>query len=366
MPEDTVGLSTIARCSMRGFTKRRSRKTGLPPGSLMHIGEQRSRTTELRLIHYDAEHFDQTLLPDLEGCGQYLERPGVTWLHISGVHQADILQHLDRFGLHPLVIEDIMNTEQRTKFEDYGGYIYIVVKTLSAQNGEVGMEQISLVLGRNFAISVEESPSGAFESVRQMVEHNRGQVRQSGADYLAYLLLDKVVDNYFGVLEQFGERIDTLQDELISDARSEQLRHLHQLRRESLELRRSIWPLRDVLAGIERERSALIRDETRVYLRDVYDHAIHVVDTIETDREMLAGMLEVYVSNATNRLNEVIKVLTIISTVFIPPMFVASVYGMNFRHMPELAWPWGYAFAWGLMIALALAMLVYFKRKRWW
>ncbi|MFP5350910.1 MAG: magnesium/cobalt transporter CorA [Gammaproteobacteria bacterium] len=350
---------------MREIIKTRSRKAGMPPGSLVHIGEQRSQTTELRLMHYDAQHLEQTLLPTLADCGEYVSRPGVTWLHISGVHQADVLRSLDRFGLHPLVIEDIMNTDQRTKFEDYGDYLYLVVKSLSSPNDGIETEQVSIVFGRNFVISVEESPSGAFESVRQMVVHDRGQVRQSGADYLAYLLLDKVVDNYFVVLERFGERVERLQDELIQDVRPEQLQRLHALRRESLLLRRSIWPLRDVLAGIERERSPLVRDTTRVYLRDVYDHAIHVVDTIETARETLAGMLDVYVSSTTNRLNEVIKVLTIISTVFIPPMFIASVYGMNFRNMPELAWPWGYATAWVLMIALALAMVVYFKRKRW-
>ncbi len=350
---------------MRSLSKRRSHKAGLPPGSLVHIGERRSETTELRLIHFDPERCEQKLVADLEASAAYLDRPGVTWLHISGVHQAEVLQRLDRFGLHPLVIEDVMNTDQRTKFEDYGAYLYVVIKMLSGDSGAVHVEQISIVLGRNFVISVEESPSGAFESVRQMVEKDRGHVRQSGADYLAYLLLDKVVDNYFIVLERFGERIEALQDELIRAPQPEQLQHLHTLRRESLLLRRSIWPMRDVLAAIERERSALIRDDTRLYLRDVYDHAIHVVDTIETDRETLAGMLEVYVSSATNRLNEVIKVLTIISTIFIPPMFVASVYGMNFRHMPELSWPWGYPLAWVFMIVLGLGMVVYFKRKRW-
>lgn len=346
--------------------KRRSRKTGMPPGSLVAIGEQRTDTTELRLIHYDAEHLDETTLTTLTGCDQALSRPGVTWLHICGVHQPDVLRNLDRFGLHPLVLEDIVNTAQRTKYEDYGDYVYIVLKMLSVTgNGEVDSEQVSILLGKKFVISVEEGPSGAFDSVREMLRQNRVQARRLGADYLAYLLLDKAVDNYFAILEAFGERVDAVQDALLHRAQTEQLQDLHRLRRQSLLLRRSIWPIRDMLASIERERSPLIQDGTRVYLRDVYDHAIHIVDTIETDRETLAGMLEIYVSSATNRLNEVIKVLTIISTIFIPPMFIASVYGMNFRYMPELAWPWGYAFAWLLMTALALGMVAYFKRKRW-
>lgn len=346
--------------------KKRSRKTGMPPGSVVAIGERRSDTTELRLTHYDAGHLDETALTTLADCAQTLSRPGVTWLHICGVHQLDVLRSLDRFGLHPLVLEDIANTAQRTKYEDYGDYVYIVLKLLSvAGDGEVDSEQVSIVLGKNFVISVEEGPSGAFDSVREMLQQNRAQVRRMGADYLAYLLLDKAVDNYFAILEALGERIDALQDALLHTAQSEQLQDLHRLRREALLLRRSIWPMRDVLAAIERERSPLIQDGTRIYLRDVYDHAIHIVDTIETDRETLAGMLEIYVSSATNRLNEVIKVLTIISTIFIPPMFIASVYGMNFRYMPELAWPWGYAFAWALMAVFALGMLLYFKRKRW-
>lgn len=346
--------------------KKRSRKTGMPPGSLVTIGEPRSEPAELRLIHYDAEHLDETVLTTLAGCDQALSRAGVTWLHICGVHQLDVLRSLDRFGLHPLVLEDIANTAQRTKYEDYGDYVYIVLKLLSvAGNGEVDSEQVSIVLGKNFVISVEEGPSGAFDSVREMLQQNRAQARRMGADYLAYLLLDKAVDNYFAILEALGERIEALQDTLLHTAQAEQLQDLHRLRREALLLRRSIWPMRDVLAAIERERSPLIQDGTRIYLRDVYDHAIHIVDTIETDRETLAGMLEIYVSSATNRLNEVIKVLTIISTIFIPPMFIASVYGMNFRYMPELAWPWGYAFAWALMAVFALGMLLYFKRKRW-
>lgn len=351
---------------MRKFLKNRSRKAGLPPGTPVHIGERKSERTEFVLTHYEGGAVERRALETLDGCRVYLERPGVTWVHIVGVHDAERLQRLDCFGLHPLVIEDILNTDQRTKFEDYGQYLFLVLKMLSDQGAAgIVVEQICLVLGRNFVISVEEGPSGAFATVEELLAREHGRLRRSGADYLAYLLLDRVVDNYFGVLERLGERIDALQDELVRDVSPDDLQALHHLRRETLLLRRSVWPLREVLASLERERPGLIQEGTWVYLRDVYDHAIHVVDTIETFREVLAGMLEIYVSSSTNRLNEVIKVLTLIATVFIPPTFVASVYGMNFRHMPELDSPWGYPAAWAAMLALGVGMILYFKRKRW-
>lgn len=351
---------------MRKFLKERSRKAGLPPGTPVHIGERRSETTDLRLVHYEDGVLERREIGAVEEAMPYLARPGVTWLHAVGAHDADRLKRLEHLGLHPLVIEDILNTDQRTKFEDYGEYVYLVLKMLSdgTENG-IEIEQISIVLGKNYVISVEEGPSGAFASVEALIDKDRARIRQSGADYLAYLLLDRVVDNYFIVLERLGERIEALQEELVSGHRPETLRLLHNLRRETLVLRRSVWPLREVIGGLEREHSALIRPETAVYLRDVYDHTIHVVETIETFREMLSGMLELYMSSSTNRLNEVIKVLTVIATVFIPPTFLASVYGMNFRHMPELDWRWGYPAAWVVMVGLGVGILVYFRKKRW-
>lgn len=350
---------------MRGLIKKRSQKTGLPPGSLVHIGEQHG-ATELRLIHYDGGHFEQRVLRTLEEASAFLERSGVTWIHVCGVHDVAVLQHLDRFGLHPLVLEDIVNTDQRTKFEDYGEYIYLVLKMLcDAPPGRIDLEQVSIVLGRNFVVTVEEGPSGAFDSVRELVEKGKGQVRNAGADYLVYLLLDKVVDNYFAVLERFGERIDALQDELIAQPSRDDLRVLHQLRREALLLRRSIWPVRETLAGLERERPGLIRPETRIYLRDVYDHAVHVVDNVETFREILSGMLDIYISSISYRMNEIVKVLTIITTIFMPLTFIAGVYGMNFKYMPELEWRWGYPAVLLLMACVAVYMLRQFRKKRW-
>lgn len=350
---------------MPGFIKKRSQKTGLPPGSLVHIGENRG-ATELRVIYYDSEHFEQQVLRALDDVSGFLSRPGVTWIHICGVHDVAVLQRLERFGLHPLVLEDIVNTDQRTKFEDYGGYIFIVLKMLChAREDTTALEQVSIVLGRNFVITVEESPSGAFDSVRELVEKGKGPVRGAGADYLVYLLMDKAVDNHFAILEQFGERIDALQDELIAQPSRDDLRRLHRLRREMLLLRRSIWPLREILAGLERERPGLIQPETRLYLRDVYDHSVHVVDTVETFREMLSGMLDIYLSSISYRMNEVMKVLTVITTIFMPLTFIAGVYGMNFKYMPELEWRWGYPAVLALMAGVALYMLRQFRKKGW-
>lgn len=351
---------------MRGWKKKRSRKAGLPPGSLIAIGEHLTGATEMRLVQYDAGQLTESALSDLAQCDRARTQPGVTWLHISGVQQVEMLRDLSRFGLHPLVLEDIVNTAQRTKYEDYGEYVYIVLKMLSAAaDGTVEAEQVSIVLGRNFVISVEEGPSGAFDSVRDMLRQDRGQARRMGADYLTYLLLDKVVDNYFAILEMLGERIESLQDELVERPSQDGLRRLHWLRREVLLLRRSVWPLRGILGGLERERTALVTDATHVYLRDVYDHTVAVVETIETFREILSSVLDVYLSSVSNRMNEVIKVLTIITTVFMPLSFIAGVYGMNFKHMPGLDQPWAFPVVIGVMVGVVAFMLFQFRRKRW-
>jgi magnesium transporter len=351
---------------MRKFIKSRARKAGLPPGSPVHIGESRGTAALLRLTYYDEATFEQRELGSLYEAQPYLSRPGVTWVHVVGINELKDVQQFDGFGLHPLVVEDIMNTDQRTKHEDYGPYAYFVARMLSYENGPaVEEEQISIVLGKNFVISVEEGPSGAFGSVFDIVEKSRGRVRKAGADFLAYLLLDKIVDNYFLVLEKFGDRIDALQDEIVTRASPAALKMLHELRREILFVRRSIWPLREVVAGLERQRSDLFDKETWFYLRDLYDHTIHIVDNIETFREMLAGLLDIYLSSVSNRLNEVMKVLTIIATIFIPLTFIVGIYGMNFEHMPEIGWRWGYPAVMLVCLGIALGMLYFFRRKRW-
>ncbi len=388
----------------------RSRKAGLPPGTPVHIGARRPETTRIRVMHYDAGRCDEHEFTEVRDCADL--RPsgaGVTWVHVTGVHDVALLGRIGGcFGLHPLVLEDISNTDQRPKLEDYGDYAYLVFKVLhdgaetretatgidqstgrtseasrasvttrgprtrvpgvppiTSPIGETQVEQMSIVIGKDFVLSFEEAEPTAFDAVRARMRDNRGGIRAQGADFLAYSLLDAVVDNYFLVLERFGGRIEQLQEELIGRSTRRTEASLHYLRREMVLLRKSVWPLREVIGTLERGGSAQFRRETWLYLRDVYDHVIHMIDTLESFHEMLAYMIDLHLLSATNRLNEVIKVITVIATIFSPPMLIASIYGMNFKHMPELAWPWGYLFAGGLMLVTAGAMFWFFRRKRW-
>jgi magnesium transporter len=353
---------------MRRTLKTRSHKAGLPPGTAVHIGEQKSETTRIHVMHYDAVKLTEHVLERIEEGASLKAAGGVSWIHVTGVHDVELLGRIGKsFGLHPLVVEDISNTDQRPKMEEYDGYVYLVIKLMHGDpsTGETVVEQLSVVLGPDFVLSFEEAEPTVFEAVRQRLRDSRGSIRAQGADYLAYSLLDSVVDNYFAVLEKFGERVEQLQEELVGKSGNRAQHALHQLRREMVRLRKSVWPLREVIGSLERGDSPLFRRETWVYLRDVYDHVIHMIDTLETQHEILTYTMDLNLLNATNRLNEIIKVLTIFATLSIPPMLIASIYGMNFRFMPELKWPWGYPFALALMAVLAGAMLVYFRRKKW-
>jgi magnesium transporter len=352
---------------MRRLTRSRARKAGLPPGTAVHIGETRAETTRIRLMCYSAETFEEREVQSIEELAGARGR-GVTWVHVTGVHDVELLARLgDLFDLHPLVREDISNTDQRPKLENYDAYAYVVVRMLhdGPTGHEVKSEQISLVLGKDFVLSFEEAEPTVFEQVRERLRHNRGRFRAHGADYLAYTLLDAVVDNYFVVLERLGERIEALQDEFIARPTLQGQQRLHALRREVIFLRRAVWPLREVIVGLERGGSPLVTDSTRLYMRDVYDHSVHVIETVETFRDTLASLLDIYLMSLSNRMNEIMKVLTVIATLFIPPTLIASVYGMNFRNMPELGWTWGYPFALVLMLGAVVGMLIYFRRKKW-
>nr|MBS0022218.1 magnesium/cobalt transporter CorA [Gammaproteobacteria bacterium] len=352
---------------MKQTTSRRSHKAGLPPGTLVHIGERKRETARIRLLQYNAQHLEESE-PSVEKWRGLRRTGGITWIHVTGVHDIAVLAAVgEYFGLHPLVLEDILNTDQRPKREDYEDYTYLVIKAL--QYGSDGQrlvrEQVSIVLGRDFVLSFEENEPSLFEPVRQQLLNKHGRIRELGADYLAYRLVDAVVDGYFGVLERFGEHIETLQDRIMRrpSGRSQQV--LYHLRREIMLVRRFVWPLREVIGGLEREGGALIQEGTRIYLRDVYDHVLHMIETIEAFHEMLAYTLDIHLLGTTHRLNEIIKVLTVIATAFMPPTLIASIYGMNFRVMPEISWTWGYPLAIGVMLGTVSGMLVYFRRKHW-
>jgi len=287
---------------------------------------------------------------------------------VDGIHQLDLIEKLGSyFHLHPLTLEDIVNTEQRPKLDDYEDYIFVVLKMFQFDDltYQLRSEQVSLIFRPDLVISFQERMSDVFNPVRERLRNGKGKLRKQGSDYLAYGLIDAVVDHYFVVLEKLGERIEVLQEELVANPNKRTLQEIHKLKRDMIHLRRSIWPLREVLNIMLREDSPLIQEYTVLYLRDAYDHTVQVIDTIESFREMLSGMVDVYLSSMSNRMSEIVKVLTIISTIFMPLTFISSIYGMNFDWMPELKWTWGYPLVLAFMGGIAGSMLAWFHRKKW-
>ena len=353
---------------MPRLIKKRSKKAGLPPGTLVHIGEKKSETPKITIMDYDETNFQEKEIKTIEECLLFKDKPTVTWINIDGLHQIEILEKIGEcYGLHPLVLEDILNTDQRPKMEDYSNYIYIVLKMLDQGNksNEIATEQISLILGPNFVFSFQEKEGDVFDPIRERIRNGKGRIRKMGGDYLSYALLDSIVDNYFIILEKLSEKIEYLEEKLITRPTPETLQTIHHIKREMIFLRKAIWPLREVIGGLERNESSLIKESTKIYLRDIYDHTIQTIDTIETFRDMVSGMLDIYLSSVSNRLNSVMKVLTIIATIFMPLTFLAGIYGMNFKYMPELEWGWGYPVLWLIMIGIGIFMLAYFKKKNW-
>ncbi|TFG92120.1 MAG: magnesium/cobalt transporter CorA [Syntrophobacterales bacterium] len=353
---------------MPRIVKKRSVKAGLPPGSLVYVGDKGAGKAKISVVEYKENMVREASISDLTECFSCSDVSTVTWIDVNSVHQVELVAKLGEcFNLHPLVVEDILNTDQRPKLEDFGEYLYIVFRAFSCNGGHCPMEteQISLILGTNFVISFQEKESLLFDKILDRIRTGKGRTVKSGADYLAYSLIDTVVDNYFIVLEHLGERMEALEDALVANPASQTLREINLLKRDLISIRRSVWPLREVLNNMQREGSTLITESTRIYLRDVYDHTIHAIDTLETFRDMISGMLDIYLSSASNRLNEVMKVLTIIATIFIPLTFIVGLYGMNFRYMPELRWRWGYPAILLIMAIISACMVYYFKKKKW-
>jgi len=353
---------------------RHRKPEGTAPGTLMHIGERKTERVRLRAIDYTPEAVREHALDDPADARAFRNGESVSWVNVDGLHETDVIRTLgELFGIHPLVLEDILNTEHRPKFEDHERYLFITLKMLQfdEETASVVLEQVSLVLGANYVISFQERPGDVFDPVRRRLDGGKGRIRGAGPDYLAYALLDCVVDHYFSVLEKLGNAVEALEHEIAEDPDQRIMREIHRLKREMVTLRRSVWPLREVLSALERQETALIQHDTRLFLRDVYDHTVQVIDSVESQRELVTGLLDLYLSSVSNKMNEVMKVLTIIATIFIPLSFVAGLYGMNFNpdaspwNMPELDWYWGYPAILALMAAVGVGMLVYFKRKKW-
>ena len=341
--------------------------TGLPPGTIIYSGEEQTEKVKITLIEFNEKEFIEKEFIDFDECLMHVKVDMVKWINVDGIHDTELIQKIgEKFNIHTVTLEDIANTNQRPKFEDYENYLVSIMKMMSHEH-EIKSEQLTIILlNDNTVISFQEVQGGdAFDIIRARIRTGKGRVRKMAADYLAYCLMDAVVDFYFVVLEKIGDRIEALEEELIHHPSEETMRTLHAMKREMIFLRKAVWPMRELINNFERCESKFIKKPTRLFLRDLYDHTIRVIDTVETFRDLLSGMMDIYLSSVSNRMNEVMKVLTIITTIFIPLSFIAGIYGMNFDNMPELHTRYGYYALWIAMISIAVGMVFYFKKRKW-
>lgn len=366
--------------------KHMSIKSGAPPGTLMYLGRETKEDVRISFIEYNEKEFFEEDFTDIHECLSHVKKGLVKWINIDGVHNTKIVEEICKmFAIHPLTIEDISNTNQRPKFEDFEKYLATTMKmifedqTLKKQSDDaLVIEQLTIILmSDQTVLSFQEVEGGdVFDVIRNRLRLGKGRIRKCGADYLMYALVDAVVDSYFDVLEKIGDEIEILEDNLIENSNPKLLHQLHNIKRQMVYFRKAIWPMRELINNLERSESELILESTNIYLRDAHDHAVRVIDTTETYRDLLSGLMDLYMSSVSNRMNEVMKTLTIITTIFVPLTFVVGVYGMNFQNvnsagktlpfnMPELYSPYGYVIVWGVMIALTMTLLVYFRRKKW-
>lgn len=350
------------------------KKPGAAPGTAIHVGEQRVEDVSITIIDYSEDHVDTITIESINDSKPYLENPSKTWIKVEGLHDVEKLKSIwSYFDLHPLIQEDIVNTHQRPKVEQYENCIFMVMRMLqySDKHQDVDSEQVSIILGPNYVLSFQETDRPIFNPVIERLTIPKGRIRTLGPDYLAYTLIDNVTDHYFSLLNSLGEQLEMTEDELMEDPDEDTFQKIHNLRKQVIFTRKSVWPTRDMLNAIIRDESELINKTTKIYIRDVYDHTVQIIDNIENYRDMIIGMHDMYMSHVGNKMNEVMKVLTIIATIFIPLTFIAGIYGMNFNteispyNLPELSWYYGYPIIWGVMIVVATLMVIYFKRKDW-
>lgn len=354
---------------MPKFIKRGAKTPGSSPGTLTHVGEKSDQPVKIYVIDYSPRNFEEKELQRVEDCFEYRDRNSITWINVDGVHDTELLKTLnEHYGIHALVSEDIANTGQRPKLEEHEDYMFITLKMLYLDDGKTNdiiSEQISLILGKNYVISFLEDAGDVFDPVRERIRGGKGRIRTMGADYLAYALMDTIIDNYFVVLEGLGSSIEALEDDLTKDIKPDMVHQIHYMKRSMVYLRKQIWPVREVINSLLRIESKLISKKIDIFLRDIYDHIIQVMDTIESYRDILSSMHDIYLSVMSNKMNEIMKVLTIFSAIFIPLTFIAGIYGMNFENMPELKWQYGYFFILGFMIFLGGGLVCYFKKQDW-
>jgi len=347
---------------------RQSKKTGLPPGALVYVGEKKSKSVEINVLDYSAEECKEQSGVKVDSLGTYTGPDTATWIDFDGVHDLDLIKQAGAlFELHPLVLEDIVNTRQRPKSEDYGDYVFFTLKMVDyvTSSQRMTMEQVSFIFGNNTVLSFQEHPGDIFEPIRDRIRNGKGKVRGRKADYLVFLLIDAVVDRYFFTTEQLGDRIELLESLVLDGGSTDVLQRIQKLRKDLSKLRRAVYPLREAVSSLLKEEASFIEPATEKYFRNVYDHIVQVLDSIETHRELASSLKDLYISEVSNRTNNIMKVLTIMASIFIPLTFIAGIYGMNFEYMPELKSAYGYPIVWGIMLAVVGGMLYYFKRKDW-
>ena len=348
--------------------RKRPSKTGLPPGTLVSAAVPREGKPKITIIDYDEERFEEREVETVEECFPFKESPTVSWINIDGVYDIETVEKLGtHFDIHPLVLEDIVNIGQRPKMEDFESYIFLVIKMIAydEKKDDIDAEAVSIIVGPNYVLSFQEHPGDVFEPIRNRLRNKKGRIIKMGPDYLAYALMDIIIDNYFSILERVGDRVEVMDEELVANPATETLVEIQKLKREMIFLRKSVWPLREMISGLQRAESKLFKKQTEVYLRDMYDHTIQVIDTVEALRDMISGILDIYMTSVSNKMNEVMKVLTIIATIFIPLTFIAGIYGMNFQYMPELGIRWAYPVVWIVMSTVSIVMLLFFRRRKW-
>jgi len=353
---------------------RASKKLGLKPGSVVYVGKDRKEDVHIDIIDYTDKNYEEKRISSVEECFTYRESKTLTWINVDGIHNVELVETLGQhYEMHPLVLEDIVNTGQRPKFEESENHVFMVLKMLyrDQHNGDLKAEQVSVLFGKNWVITFQETGEDVFDIVRKRIKKTIPRVRFMTSDYLAYALVDAIVDHYFIALEQLGDEIESLDDAVSENPKPDHLDHIRDLKKQLIFMRKVVWPLREVIGGLERMESMLIKESTGPYIRDLYEHTIQVIDTVETYRDMVSGLLDLYHTGISNRMNDIMKVLTIFATIFIPLGFLAGVYGMNFDtgsspfNLPELGFRFGYPMFWGAVVLVAGGLLLFFRRKNW-
>lgn len=353
---------------MARFFKKREENKGLAPGSLVFIGNKKVENIRIRVIDYDQTELREDALRDIVEAAEFKRTKTVTWINVDGLHDISVIKEIGTaFDLHPLMLEDILNTGQRPKLEEFDNCLFLVLKMLRYDQEKrlVISEQLSLVLGDTFLLTFQERPGDVFEPVRERIRKRKGRIRISGIDYLAYALLDTVVDNYIYVIERLGEQIEDIEEQILARPEPVVMENINTFKREMNFLRKSIRPAREAIIQLSKLDSELINDQTIPFLKDLQDLVTQAVEAIDTYRDMLSDQLDLYNSAISNRMNDIMKVLTIFAAIFIPLTFIAGIYGTNFDYLPELHFKYSYFIFWGVMVVVAVSMLVFFRRKGW-